>query len=146
MSEKYYSELNDIPLYNFEKCLSGDYRFICLHQPEKWSKHEFNAFLLIYEKYIQKYQKKELVNKVNILKTLIELHYMYAATNDKSFLTQIDIKKSQLPKTHEKTESNTTQTLVVLSKFMGYRLNPREISVDEFYTIIRNYERSSQKK
>jgi predicted metal-dependent TIM-barrel fold hydrolase len=69
---------------------------------------------------------------------------MYIETKDEYFITQIDIKKAQLPKV-EKTESNTQNTLTVLSKWMGFRLNPREITVDEFYSIVENYERTIKK-
>lgn len=146
MSKKYFSELNEIPLYNFEKCLEGDYRFICLNISEKWNVKEAQAFEVVYEKYVQKYQKKELESKFRIYKAVIELHGMYAETQDDYFLTQIEIKKSQLPKVEEKQANDTTQSLVVLSKYMGYRLNPKEITVDEFYSIIKQYERGNKKK
>lgn len=146
MQKKYYSELNEIPLFNFEKCLAGDFSYVCKEIPEKWGKNEVKAFSELYEKYIQKYQKKDLENKISLYKNIIKLQCAYIESGDEYFITQIEIKKAHLPKKTEiKTESNTTQTLVTLSKFMGYRLNPKEITVDEFYTIIKDYERANKK-
>jgi hypothetical protein len=142
--EKYYSELNEMPLYNFEKCLEGDYRYVCKALPEKWKIDELQAFSDVYEKFVQKYQRKDLETKIAMYKAIISLQCMYIETKDEYFITQIDIKKAQLPKV-EKTESNTQNTLTVLSKWMGFRLNPREITVDEFYSIVENYERTIKK-
>lgn len=146
MQEKYYSELNEIPLYNFEKCLEGDYRFVCKSKPEKWGIDEAEAFSLLYEKYVQKYQKQELESKIRTLKAVIQLQCMYIETKDDYFLTQIDIKKAQMPKQKDVQPNNTQSTLTVLSKWMGFRLNPREITVDEFYSIVENYGRANKKK
>lgn len=146
MQEKYYSELNEMPLYNFEKCLEGDYRFIAKTRLEKWSINEVEAFSVLYEKYVQKYQKQELESKIRTLKAIIQLQCMYIETKDEYFITQIEIKKAQMPKQKEVQSSDTQSTLTVLSKWMGFRLNPREISVDEFYSIVINYERASKKK
>jgi predicted metal-dependent TIM-barrel fold hydrolase len=146
MQEKYYSELNEIPLYNFEKCLEGDYRFVCKNKPEKWGVDEVEAFGIIYEKYVQKYQKKELDSQFKLLQSIVILQDMYVQTGDEYFITQAEIKRAQLPKAQEKQERDTTSTLIVLSKWMGFRLNPREISVDEFYSIVQNYERANKKK
>jgi hypothetical protein len=147
MQKKYYSELNEIPLFNFEKCLSGDYSYVCKKDADKWGKKEVIAFTELYDKYVQKYQKKDLDSKISIYKNIIQLQCAYIESGEEYFLTQIEIKKSQLPNKNEvKLESNTTQTLITLSKFMGYRLNPKEITVDEFYTIIQDYERANKKK
>jgi Fic family protein len=127
--------------------MSGDYSYILKIEADKWGKNEVIAFSELYEKYIQKYQKKDLESKISIYKNIIKLQCAYIESGEEYFLTQIEIKKAQLPKKNEvKTESNTTQTLVTLSKFMGYRLSPKEITVDEFYTIIQDYERANKKK
>ena len=146
MQRKYYSELNEIPLYNFEMCMNGNYSYIRKDGREKWGKAEVMAFMYIYEKYTQKYNKKDLDSKVMLYKSLIQLQCAYIETGDEYFLTQIDIKKAQLPKQKEqKQESNTTQILVVLSQFQGYRLDPKEISVDEYLSIKKSYERENKK-
>ena len=62
MQEKYYSELNEIPLYNFEKCMEGDYRYISRELIEKWGINEVEAFSRIYNLYVHKYQKKDFNN------------------------------------------------------------------------------------
>jgi Fic family protein len=116
-------------------------------EDEKWGKNEVIAFSELYEKYVQKYQKRDLESKISIYKNIIKLQCAYIESGEEYFLTQIEIKKAQLPKKQEiKTESNTTQTLVTLGKFQGYRLSPKEVTVDEFYTIIQDYERANKKK
>ena len=146
MQKKYYSELDTIPIYNFNKCLEGDYRFICVEVNDKWSIDDFNAFQVIYEKFTQKYQKKELESKITLYKSLIELQCMYLETLDDYFLTQIEIKKGYIPTATEQPKIDITRNLVVLSTYTRYRLDPREVTVDEYYIIIENYERANKKK
>ena len=145
MRGKYYLELNEIPLFNFEKCMEGDYSYIRKDNKEKWGKGEVMAFVELYEKYVQKYNKKDLDNKISLYKSLIQLQCAYVETGEDYFLTQIEIKKASLPKAKEKTQSNTTETLLVLSKYTGYRLDPKKVTVDEYFTLMKLYERENKK-
>ena len=36
------------------------------------------------------------------------------------------------------------ESLIYLSKFMGYRLNPKEITVIEYYTLLDHYGKANQ--
>ena len=146
MRGKYYSELNEIPIHNFEKCMEGDYSYIRKDDKEKWGKGEVIAFMELYEKYIQKYNKKDLDSKISLYKSIIQLQCAYIESGDDYFLTQIDIKKAQLPQEKTtKTKSNTTETLLILGQYTGYRLDPRKVTVDEYYTLIKLYERANKK-
>ena len=145
MRGKYYLELNEIPLFNFEKCMEGDYSYIRKDDKDKWGKGEVMAFVELYEKYVQKYNKKDLESKISLYKSLIQLQCAYVETGEDYFLTQIEIKKASIPKAKEKTQSNTTETLLILGQYAGYRLDPRTLTVDEYYTLIQLYERANKK-
>ena len=145
MRGKYYSELNEIPLFNFEKCMEGDYSYIRKDDKDKWGKGEVMAFVELYEKYVQKYNKKDLESKISLYKSLIQLQCAYVETGEDYFLTQIEIKKSSIPKAKESPKSNTIETLLILGQYTGYRLDPKEVTVDEYYTLIQLYERANKK-
>ena len=145
MRGKYYSELNEIPLFNFEKCMEGDYSYIRKDDKEKWGKGEVMAFVELYEKYVQKYNKKDLESKISLYKSLIQLQCAYVETKEDYFLTQIEIKKASIPKAKESPKSNTTETLLILGQYTGYRLDPKKVTVDEYYTLIKLYERANKK-
>jgi len=149
MQKEYYSELNEITLFNFEQCLSGQYQFMRVSPTKKWSKKDVVAFNELYEKYLQKYHKKDLDAKINTLKSIIQLQCAYIDTLDDYYLTQVQIKQSQLDKAPEdenKPATTTLSTLITLGKWMSFRQDSKVITVDEYYTIIANYERENKKK
>lgn len=145
MRRKYYSELDEIPIYNFNKCLEGKYNFVCVKPTDKWSNKEVEAFIIVYDKYIKKYNRQDLEGKIKLYKSIVNLSLKYVETANEYFLTQVEIKKSQIKETTNH-KGDLTNSLVVLGKFQGFRLSPKETTVDEFYSILKNYERANNSK
>jgi predicted metal-dependent TIM-barrel fold hydrolase len=62
-------------------------------------------------------------------------------------LTELEIKEAELKQMIETNNTGMTieQAIIYLSKWIGYRLNPREITVTEYFNILSEYGKANKK-
>ena len=79
-------------------------------------------------------------------KALIELEYV--ETKERFKLTEIEIQETKLKEMLANTGSGMTieESLIHLSKWIGYRLNTKEICVVEYFNILKEYGKANTKK
>jgi hypothetical protein len=151
MSEKYYSEVYDIPLFNWERVLEGDYQFMRVEpNKKKFGVDDINAFNILYNNYIDKYglsgdQKKT----TKLQRQYVKLYVQYVETNNEFILNQLGMIEDDLLKMRKAVHKGMTisQTLVWLSKWMGGSwINKKEMTLDGFKVLIQEYERANEKK
>ena len=146
-SEKYYLELDDTPLYNWEKLLDGEFKFIRKNNKKKEvDVQDMVHFYKLYDKYIEKYGlSKEHSKYVAQQKQLIELKLDFLETGNKFMLTQIEIANRKLDELRPKKEGGLTigQQVVILSKWMGQWFDKRKRTVTEYKDLIKEYERAN---
>lgn len=142
-SKKYYTELDDTPLYVWEKVLEGNYNFMLKDRKEKSTNDDVIAFYRLYDKYLQKYGlSKQHQKYMDKLHDIVLLKLEYLETGDKFKLTQIEISKSQLKDLKPKENGLTIgQQVIVLSKWMGQWIDKKKITVTEYKDLIAEYER-----
>lgn len=151
MSEKYYSEVYDIPLFNWERVLEGDYQFMRVKpNKKKFGISEIQAFHELYNKYIEKYGKSsDQEKKTKLELTYLKLYVQYVTTDNEFILNQLGIIEEDLLKMAKDVHKGMTisQTLVWLSKWMGGTwINKKEITLDGFKVLIKEYDRANEKK
>lgn len=150
MSSKHYSEVYDIPLFNWEKVLQGKYQFMRLKpSKEKFNEADIKAFYTLYNTYIKEYgltseQKKYLKLKEDYIK----LYIKYAETDDAFILNQLSIIEADIEKLDPAKHQGMTigQTIVWLSKWMGTWIDKKSITLAEFKDLIKEYERANEEK
>lgn len=142
-SKKYYTELDDTPLYVWEKVLEGNYNFMRKERKEKSTNDDVIAFYKLYDKYLQKYGlSKQHQKYMNKLHDIVLLKLEYLETGDKFKLTQIEISQAQLKDLKPKENGLTIgQQVIVLSKWMGQWIDKKKITVTEYKDLIAEYER-----
>ena len=101
----------------------------------------------IFDEYLSKYGLSKTFNKLLKLiktKTLLELEYVI--TNEKFKLTEIEIETAKLESMLNNKGSNATieTTLIYLSQFMKFYLNPKEITAEYYFTLLQEYEKQSK--
>ena len=109
---------------------------------------DVEAWQHLYDQYIKKYGLSKLYKKLLALmreKALMECTFV--ETRDRFKLTLIEVKEAELKSALENNGQGMSidQALVYLSKWIGYRLNPKEITVVEYFNILEQYGKANQK-
>ena len=144
MQERHYQSIEEIPLFNWQKCLEGDVKYVNLETKEDSSNQE--AFNKLYDSFLQKRGvNKEYKKYLDILKKKAMLQCEFLITKDNFKLTQIEIEDAKIVSLQKTSEEGLSidKTLIYLGKWLGYRLDWKIISVSEFYSILEEYEKQS---
>ena len=133
-----------MPLYNWIKCSRGDLKYvrIDIKKGQEVGEEEKIVWEKIYSNYIDEFglgklQKK--IIKVSKEKALLEIDYVL--TGNRFRLTEIALEEQRLKEIVENNNKgmSTEQSLVYLSKWLGYHVNSKKISVREYFDIITEY-------
>ena len=144
MQERHYQSIEEIPLFNWQKCLEGDVKYVNLETKEDSSNQE--AFTKLYDEFLQKRGvNKEYKKYLDILKKKALLQCEFLITKDDFKLTEIEIQDAKIVSLQKTSEEGLSidKTLIYLGKWLGYRLDWKIISVSEFYSILEEYEKQS---
>lgn len=144
MQERHYQSIDEIPLFNWQKCLNGELKYVHLELKEEADNQE--AFNKLYDEFLQKRGvNKEYQKYLDILKKKALLQCEFLITKDDFKLTQIEIEDAKIVSLQKTSESGLSieKTLIYLGKWLGYRLDWKVITVTEFYSIMEEYEKQS---
>jgi len=135
-----------MPLYNWIKCNGGEVSFVRREGVKNEGKDE-QKFSELYDQYIKKYGLSKIyikMLKVMQQKALLELEFVI--TRERFKLTEIEIEQRKLQGIIESNGSGMTieESIVYLSKWLGYRLNPKEVTVVEYYNILKQYGKANK--
>jgi len=127
-----YNSIETLPIYNYNKIVeTGDFKKYGVQSAEDWDKIEREFFNQI--GYSEKY-----FEILRIKADLAITKAKYYKTNNKSLKTLIEVKKAKLNQiTAEQTGGDFGLMVAQVSKFMGFRIDTKEISVKEFYNFIK---------
>ena len=144
MLEKYYQSIDEIPLFNWQKCLNGELKYVHLELKEEKDNHI--AFSKLHDELLQKRGiNKEYKKYLDIIKKKALLQCEFLITKDDFKLTQIEIEDAKIVSLQKSSEVGLSidKTLIYLGKWLGYRLDWKVITVAEFYSILEEYEKQS---
>lgn len=143
MQEGFWESIDVMPLYNWQKCLEGKLEYVhkdnilFAESEENWERlyNEFTEFKGIAPK------EQKLFNAIK-RKALLECEYLRTGNRMNITMIEIEEQKIETLKKEQATEDkdfSVERTLLVLSKWLGYRLDWKQVSVKEFYVIIEEY-------
>ena len=125
------------------RCLEGD----LTHTRIDGTGDEQNdalAWEKIYDKYLQRYGlSKQYIELLKVLKKKADIELEYIIKKDKFSLTLLEIEEENLKimLSNSGHGMSIEQTLVHLSKFVGYFIRAKEISAGEYFTLLDEYKR-----
>ena len=127
-----YNSIENLPIYNYNKIIeTGDFKKYGVQSAEDWDNIEREFFNQI--GYSEKY-----FEILRIKTDLVITKAKYYKTNNKALKTLIEVKKAKLNQiTAEQTGGDFGLMVAQVSKFMGFRIDTKEISVKEFYNFIK---------
>jgi hypothetical protein len=141
MLEKYW-KFEDIPLFNWIKCTQGNFEYVLKKQSEvdlKECEQQFNA---IFDEYIQNNGlSNTYLRLLKLVKKKALLEVDYVINEDRFLLTKIELCEVEIDTFKKSQDRGITiqETLVILSKYMGYRLDWKVITKSEYDMILKRY-------
>ena len=147
--ERCWTAIDDMPLYNWIKCVEEhDYRYVCKNIDDAGKVDLQEAWATIFDEYIKRYGLSKLyLRLLGVMKEKALLECDYVITKDKFKLTLIEIEEINLNKMlSNKGENKSIQSVIIyLSKWLGYRINPKEITTLEYFEMIDLYGKENSK-
>jgi hypothetical protein len=145
----YYTTIEDLPVYNWNKIIEEQkYNYILLNPLQKdYNVNKCkNQFALIYEEFIDVFGINEQLRGIIELQNEITIHKIDIALGEKSLEALLKLTETKLKKKLEKKESKGNLTKVYIEKFLGFRLNEKEVTVYEYYNYIKALENGEKNK
>lgn len=111
---------------------------------EGTEEEDVKAWYAIYDDYIDSHglsKKYEQMLKAMRKKALIELDYVIKRDRFSLTLLEIEIQNLKMLLDNNGQGVSIEQSLVHLSRFVGYWIRSKEITAGEYFTLMREYER-----
>jgi hypothetical protein len=143
MYEKHYKSISELPLYNWVKVSAGELKYLQKNIDENCSEEELqNAYEILFDDYLTKRGLSKSYKRLLDLmkkKTLLECEYII--TGERFKLTEIELTEQMLRSEIGKdtVDISVEKSLVFLSKWIGYRLDWKVVTVSEYYIILEEY-------
>lgn len=138
--------IDEIPLDNWDKCQNGDIKHVT--RDGKSTERDGEVWVMLYNQYLERFGiSEQLEMYLDVKMHLTRLRCLWIQTGDDMILNQIAIEEINLSNLDPtKTEGmSTDQCLVHLSKWLGYHVKKKEITIVEFKNLMNEYERSNKK-
>ena len=142
-SKKYYSDPDEMPLINWEKCLNGKFSYMRLTPSNKYNDKDIAAFYKFYNEYIDRYNlPDQQMRYFEAMMVLIDLRADYIDTGDNSILTRILIEKIRVEELKPSNEGGLTisKMVIVLGKWFGSWIKKSDLKVSDYKNLIKLYE------
>lgn len=142
----YYLTIDEMPLYNWIQCHNGKMEFARKGSngtPER----DVEAWQNIYDDYIREFGLSEVQKKLfDAMKKRAILELDFVITLDRFKLTEIEIAIARMDAMLSNKGSGITieQMLIYVSKWLGQWLNPRNITVKEYFNLIEQYGKANK--
>ena len=162
----YYKSIDEMPLFNWRKCQEqGLLMFSRIEgktvvNARKWvvwllsfvykrgkftTENDLKAWEKIYDSYLAEFGLGDDYEYLLDLKQRItEVNLDIAISGDKFLLNKSRRLQEELDEFIARpSEGDTDTAIVYLSKWLGYNLNQKEVTVREFYKMLRDYKREN---
>jgi hypothetical protein len=136
-----------MPLHNWIQCNNGDLSYLIIEGKISDEKL-IEAWEKIYDQYLLRFGlNKKYERYLQAMVKRAQLQTDYVITKDKFKLTEIEIQNAKIAnlEAHFGGGETIEVVLVYVSKWLGYRINTREISVLEYFVILDEYGKANKK-
>lgn len=141
-SAKTYTSIEDLPVYNWNKLISGELKYLYIRPRAVKRRDEVRLYDIweeIYDTYFKKYGLNEaFIEYFNKRKKVAQMQLEVILKGDRKLLTHIDIAKDEL-KEEPTVKIEFMQTVVSLEKFFGFSIDIHRCSVDKYHSYIKQY-------
>lgn len=131
-----------MPLANWIECTAGEVGYVRIEPTNEPTNADFEQWEKIYDSYIKRFGLGDVHKKhLEILKKKAILQLDYTITRTKFLITKIDILEAKLEAMMNNAGHGMTteQALIHLSKWLGYRVDPKKITALEYFILLEEY-------
>lgn len=146
--ETYYQEIDEIPLFNWSKCLDGHFQFIRKDGKRYYCGKDVEAFLALFDKYLaHKGFTLEQDMFIKLQQSCISFAAKFIETGDLSYVTHFKVAMAKLAQIDPRKikGKSITETLVTLSKWVGYWIDSKKITLEDYLNLIASFEDENTK-
>lgn len=146
-SEIYYSTIDELPLYNWIKCTESEDKTFVRRGKKGSVREDLLKWEIIYDEYIKTYGLSKYYKRVLAqYRKKAEAELNNVLKDDKFQLTLIEMETQKLERILNNGGKGVTieQTLIHLSKWIGYWIKVKEISVKEFFDLSKEFTRTNK--
>lgn len=144
-SINYYNNIEELPLWNWMKCTSGQISYVrkdLVHGNHLLDEIHFEK---IFDSYIKEFGLSEMyikLLKTMHKKTLLELDFVL--TRNRFRLTEVEMQVARLETMVNNNKNGMTieQTIVHLSKWMNHWIDAKKVTTREYFDMMKEFERS----
>ena len=135
-SENYYHSINEMSLYNWKECQSGDLRFVRLDVTNGNEIDDSKCWDEVYNSFIQKFGLSKKLNEYLRQKNNLTKKYKeFAISGDRFVLNEINTIKERISDLEKQTGGGSIDDAVFyVSKSFGNFINEKKVTVVQFYT------------
>ncbi len=139
-----------MPLENWIKITEdGDHRYVCKDPDNVHGVDIAEAWYKINDEYIERYGLGKLYMRLlQKMKEKALLQLDYVESRDRFKLTEISLAEAEMMSmmSNKGEGIGVREALIHLSKYMGYRLDPQEVTVSEFFNIRDKHGKENKQK
>jgi len=148
--QKFYTGIDELPLFNWIKCTNGDLRFVRIDSKSitATNENDVDAWNKIYDDYIKEFGLSEMyIKMLNVMRKKAMLEIDFVINRDRFKLTEIEIELSKLEMMMANNGKGITieQSLVHLSKWMGHWINSKNIITKDYFNLLTEYGKANKK-
>lgn len=148
MPGKYWNSIDEMPLYNWIKCNNGELNYARQKNRGNKTLDRIN-WVRLYDEYLSIFGLDDRYKKyIEAQKKRAILQSQYIISRDKFKLTEIDIQTQRI-KDLEMYFGNGQKIETILTwlgKFLGYKVDQRNTTVTEYFTILEEYGKANKTK
>lgn len=143
----YYDSIDNLPLYNWEKCQNGDLTYTRMNNDKVSHDLDMKSWEILNYEYMEVFGISRHHRKyLELQKRLMMLQMELIETGNRFLNNKIRQITDEITNTFNQEKGkgmSIDQSLIYLSKFMGFKLNKRDIKTQEFFTMLGEYGRKN---
>ena len=148
MLEKYYLTIEELPLFNWFKCCDNELIYARRDKHKGTVEDDLKAWEIIYNDFINKIGlDPKFIGYLDLLEERAKrcLEFIQSLNEGKrnrfliNEVNRLNLEIKSFEERGTKKATSKTSILNSLSKMQGYRINPKETTTIEYFTLIKDY-------
>jgi hypothetical protein len=146
---EFYKTIEDMPVYNWNKIIEKQlYQYVLIDLKEHKEENELEykqQFEVLYNEFLDTFGINDHLKSIIELQNEIVLYKIdIALTGDKSLTALQQLAEQKLQKKIEVKKTSTNLVKVHIEKFMGFRIDEKQVTVYEYYNYLKALENGKE--